>query len=430
MPNIVVVGMQWGDEGKGKIIDLLTPSVDLVVRFQGGANAGHTVVVDGKKSVLHLVPSGILHERCSCVIGNGVALDPSSLISEIEGLVAGGFLSDSGRLSISERAHLVMPYHKVIDALREQALGGASIGTTGRGIGPCYEDKAARLGLRAGELVDFASFRESLREVMQFKNSQIAELGGEPLDVEKMAAEAKIWSDRLSSHIVDTDFIIHSHISSGKNILFEGAQGAMLDVDHGTYPFVTSSNTAAGAACTGSGIGPTAIDDVMGIAKAYTTRVGNGPFPTELDDEIGEYMQEKGGEVGATTGRKRRCGWFDAVVARHAARINGVTKLTITKLDVLSGLKKLKVCIGYRINGRIFEFLPSVASRFDRIEPVYEELPGWEEDISAAKKISDLPSSAVAYLNRMEELIGAEISVVSVGVERSSSIVVKDPFSA
>ena len=312
MSNLIVVGMQWGDEGKGKIIDLLTPSIDVVVRYQGGANAGHTVIIDGQKTILHLVPSGILHEKCMCIIGNGVVLDPKTLIDEIEGLGDQGYLKDRSRLCISKSAHLVMPYHRIIDQLHEEAKGGAKIGTTGRGIGPTYADKVSRTGLRAGDLLDMEVFRERLECVLPLKNRYIEMLGGKGLSVESIMDQAYEWSKHLSPHIIEAENLLHEKMAEGKQILFEGAQGSALDIDHGTYPFVTSSNTVAGAACAGSGVGPKAIDDVLGIVKAYTTRVGNGPFPTELDDDAGTHIQDKGKEFGSTTGRRRRCGWFDA----------------------------------------------------------------------------------------------------------------------
>ncbi|MBT3181848.1 MAG: adenylosuccinate synthase [Deltaproteobacteria bacterium] len=428
MPNAIVVGMQWGDEGKGKIIDILSATADVVIRFQGGANAGHTVVVDGKQSVLHLVPSGILHDNCKCVIGNGVVIDPDSLIGEVDALKEGGYLKNDERLSISDRAHLVLPYHKVIDQLREKQLGKASIGTTGRGIGPCYEDKAARLGVRAGELKRFDLFEERLNQIMSIKNKQIEDLGGDRIDLDKLLMDAKGWSESLKSHIVDAEEFIHESLDKGDKILFEGAQGAMLDIDHGTFPFVTSSNTVAGGACAGSGVGPTAIDQVVGIIKAYTTRVGNGPFPTELDDSVGEHLQVTGGEVGATTGRKRRCGWFDAVIAKHAARTNGVTQLVITKLDVLSGLKNLKLCTGYRIDGKEVRTMPSSIKSYDNIELIYEDMPGWEDDISSIRNYDDLPNEAKSYVQRISDVVGAPIAMISVGVERDAHIAMRNPF--
>ncbi len=429
MANVIAVGTQWGDEGKGKIVDLLTPSIDVVVRYQGGANAGHTMVIGGQRTILHLVPSGILHEQCICIIGNGVVVDPKVLIDEIDGLHQQGYLKDPARLSLSHNAHLVLPYHKLIDQLREEALGSARIGTTGRGIGPAYEDKAGRSGIRAGDLVDPNIFRHRLEEILPYKNRQIEMLGGKTFSFDEIADMGEEWSRRLAKHVYDVEELLHKKIKNGSNILFEGAQGTALDVDHGTYPFVTSSNTVAGAACCGAGIGPTMIDDVLGITKAYTTRVGNGPFPTELHDEVGEHLQEHGKEFGSTTGRKRRCGWFDAVVVRHAARVNGLTMLALTKLDVLSGLKSIKICTGYHIGDKVVDDFPASFSKFEDIIPIYEEMPGWEDDISEKRELGDLPTSAKNYVNRIEELIGVPISLLSVGSERSAHILIKNPFS-
>jgi len=428
MANVIVVGTQWGDEGKGKIIDLLTPSIDVVVRYQGGANAGHTMVIGEQKTILHLVPSGILHERCLCIIGNGVVVDPKVLIDEIDGLHQQGYLKDPGRLALSQNAHVVLPYHKLLDQLREESLGRAKIGTTGRGIGPAYEDKVARRGIRAGDLVDPAVFRHRLEEVLAVKNREIELLGGRPFELDEIAGMGEEWSRRLAKHVVDAEQLIHKRIEAGDRILFEGAQGTALDIDHGTYPFVTSSHTVAGAACCGAGVGPTDIDDVLGITKAYTTRVGNGPFPTELADEVGERLQEQGREFGSTTGRKRRCGWFDAVVVRHAARVNGLTLLAVTKLDVLSGLETIKICTGYRIGNEVVDDFPTSFTKFDEIKPVYEDVPGWDEDITGARSFDDLPKTAQDYVNRLSELAEVPVSIISVGSERSAHIMVKNPF--
>jgi adenylosuccinate synthase len=428
MPNVILVGGQWGDEGKGKIVDLLTPHADVVVRFQGGANAGHTVVVGGNKSILHLIPSGILHENCTCIIGGGVVVDPDALIDEIEGLHAAGYLKRPKRLALSTRAHLVMPYHKQIDTLREEALGDKKIGTTGRGIGPCYEDRAQRIGLRAGELLKLDQFKAHLESVIPMKNKAIEALGGKSVSAEAIAEKASAWAAKLKEHIADTEYMLEGYVNDGAKILFEGAQGTLLDVDHGTYPFVTSSNTVAGAACAGCGVGPTCIDDVIGILKAYATRVGNGPFPTELNDDIGDALQHKGSEFGATTGRRRRCGWFDAVMARHAARINGFTLIGITKLDVLSGIEKLKVCTGYNLAGRPIDKIPISASELSLVEPVYEELPGWDGDISSARSFDDLPASCRAYVKFISDAVGAKVSIISVGVERDAHITLHNPL--
>lgn len=428
MANVIVVGTQWGDEGKGKVVDLLTPSIDVVVRYQGGANAGHTVIIGEQKTILHLVPSGILHEKCLCIISNGVVVDPKVLIDEIDGLHQQGYLKDPARLALSSQAHLVLPYHRLIDQLREEEAGGAKIGTTGRGIGPTYEDKVSRIGIRAGDLVDIGRFRRRLETVLPLKNRIIEMLGGKPMKLEDLAAEAEGWSSRLAHHIVDSEALLHEQIRQGKRILFEGAQGTALDIDHGTYPFVTSSNTVAGGACCGAGVGPTMIDEVLGIAKAYTTRVGNGPFPTELTDSVGEALQINGKEFGSTTGRRRRCGWFDAVVVRHAVRVSGVTLLAVTKLDVLSGISPLKICTGYRIGGRIVDCFPSSIESFEGLEPIYEELPGFSEDISAARRFEELPKNAQGYVERMAELSGCRAAMISVGSERSAHIMIKNPF--
>ena len=429
MANVVVVGTQWGDEGKGKIIDLLTPSVDVVVRYQGGANAGHTVVIGEQRTILHLVPSGILHEKCLCIIGNGVVLDPKVLIDEIDGLHQQGYLKDPSRLVVSQKAHLVLPHHRMIDQLMEEAKGGGRrIGTTGRGIGPAYADKASRTGIRAGDLLKPEIFKRRLEEALPLKNRWIETLGGQPVEMEGLLAEAKEWSARLSRHIQDVESLLHQKIQEGKNILFEGAQGTALDIDHGTYPFVTSSNTVAGEACCGSGVGPKVIEEVLGVVKAYTTRVGHGPFPTELKDDVGNQLQERGREFGATTGRRRRCGWFDAVLVGLAARLNSLTILAITKLDVLSGLDTLKICVGYDIDGKRFDTFPSSLEEFDRLQPIYEEMPGWTEDIAQVRRFDDLPKAARNYIRRVEELVGVGVSILSVGYERNAYIVLKSPF--
>ncbi len=428
MSNLVVIGMQWGDEGKGKIIDLLTPSIDVVVRFQGGANAGHTVVIGDEKTILHLVPSGILHEQCLCIIGNGVVVDPKTLIDEIDGLHQQGYLNDPKRLAISGNAHMVLPYHRLIDQLNEEAKGKGAIGTTGRGIGPAYADKVARIGLRMGDLVDIDTFRRRLEAVLPLKNRQIEMLGGTPMTVEELMTPAAEWSQRLALHITDAEELLHEQIAEGKRILLEGAQGTALDIDHGTYPFVTSSNTVAGGACAGAGIGPKAIDEVLGIVKAYTTRVGNGPFPTELFDAVGDRLRDQGREFGSTTGRPRRCGWFDAVLARHSARLSSVTVLTITKLDVLSGLETVNICTGYEMDGKRIDAFPSSAERFEKLTPIYEEMPGWQEDISGVRSFEELPTAAQNYVRRLEEIVGVPIAILSVGSERNAYIVLRDPF--
>lgn len=428
MANVVIVGAQWGDEGKGKIVDIFTEYADLIVRFQGGNNAGHTIVVNGEKTVLHLIPSGILHHDKKCIIGNGVVVDPEILIEEIEALKGNGRFDDD-RLLISEGAHLIMPYHKKIDAAMENIRGLRKIGTTGRGIGPAYEDKTARSGIRFADLLDEEVFRDKLKHSLMEKNFLLVNLlhqsGFEVHDVYDSYME---FGEKLRRYVINTPKYINDEIKKGKSIMFEGAQGTLLDVDHGTYPYVTSSNTVAGSACCGSGVGPTHIDKVIGISKAYTTRVGEGPFPTELNDLTGEWLREKGQEYGATTGRPRRCGWLDAVVLRHAARVNGLSGMAITKLDILSGLSKIKICTGYSFEGKRYDEFPSNPRVMQGAEPVYEELEGWTEDLSSVKDLGSLPSSTRKYLKRIEELSGVEIIMVSVGVERDQAILLKNPF--
>ena len=425
MANIVVVGAQWGDEGKGKLVDLLTQRADIVVRFQGGNNAGHTLVVRGVKTVLHLIPSGVLHAGKICVIGNGVVVDPGVLLSEIEGLQERGFLTDPAQLRISDRANVIMPWHKVLDGLREDAGGG--IGTTRRGIGPSYESKVRRTAIRTADLVDAAAFEELVIRELVDANASIQALGGEPLKAKDVLEEYGRCRARLVPYVVDTAQLLHEASARRERILFEGAQGTLLDVDHGTYPFVTSSNAVAGGACTGAGIGPTMIDAVLGISKAYTTRVGEGPFPTELHGEEGEQLRKSGGEFGATTGRPRRCGWLDLVVLRHAVRVNGLTSIALTKVDVLSGLKSVKVCTGYRLGDQILDTVPAARGALDRVQPLYEELPGWSADVTGARTWRELPVEARAYVNRVEQLAGVPVSLVSVGPGRSQTIERRDP---
>ncbi|MEI9479599.1 MAG: adenylosuccinate synthase [Deltaproteobacteria bacterium] len=426
MANIVIVGAQWGDEGKGKIVDLLTQYVDMVVRFQGGNNAGHTVYLKKEKFVFHIIPSGILYDNKKCVIGNGVVIDPGALIEEITGLQKRGYLKDDSQLMISEEAHLIFPYHRRIDVARERVF---KIGTTGRGIGPAYEDKAARSGIRMGDLVDENIFKKKLEANLDQKNMYLVQvLKEEGFEFGKIYEEFVQFKDQLGKYVGNTALAIHEEIQKGKHVLFEGAQGALLDLDHGTYPYVTASNTVAANACVGSGIGPTMIDSVMGIAKAYTTRVGEGPFPTELHDALGEKIRQKGEEFGATTGRPRRCGWFDAVVVNHSIRINGIQGITITKLDVLNDLDKIKVCVGYHLKGKVIHHVPSNVETLNSAEPVYEELDGWKTEIKGARTLADLPLNAQRYLRRVEELIGTKIVMVSVGSERNETIGVKNPF--
>ena len=431
LPNIVVVGTQWGDEGKGKIVDFFASQADLVVRFQGGNNAGHTMVVEGEKTVLHLIPAGILHRGVRCVIGNGVVVDPEVCLEEIRGLKARGYLATGRELVISEHAHVILPYHKRIDQLREEIRGKGRIGTTGRGIGPAYEDKVGRTGIRMGELADPELFRKRLEEVLPEKNLFIEKvLGGRPFPLEEIFEPYSRFGRELKPLVVNTTLTLGEAIRRGKKILFEGAQGTSLDIDFGTYPFVTSSNTVAGNACTGSGVGPTAIDEVIGVCKAYTTRVGSGPFPTELFDETGRRLQEEGGEFGATTGRPRRCGWLDLVILKHAVRTNGLTGLAVTKLDILSGLKPLQICTGYRRRGKLFEEMPPSVHLLKECEPVYEEAEGWQEPLAQVRALAELPAAARKYLARIEQETGVPIVMVSVGPSREDTIILKNPFSS
>ena len=425
---IVVVGVQWGDEGKGKIIDLLAKSTDVVVRFQGGNNAGHTLVVNGEKFVFHLIPSGILHKGKRCVIGSGVVVDPQVLIEEIDSLKGKGYLQDDSQFLLSEEAHLIFPYHKQIDKGRERIRSG-EIGTTGRGIGPAYEDRASRDGIRVIDLTEEEIFRRKLEETLAQKNYYLTRvLQEEGVELEPLYREYMRYGERLRRYVANTSLFLARQIKEGKRILFEGAQGTLLDVDHGTYPYVTSSSTVAGNACSGSGIGPTQINLVLGITKAYTTRVGGGPFPTELTDDIGAMLREKGGEYGATTGRPRRCGWFDAVVVRHAVRVNGLGGLAITKLDTLTGIKTIKVCTAYRLGKDTITEFPASAERVARCQPLYEECEGWTEDISGIRELSQLPPAAQRYLEKIEQLTQTPIHIVSVGAQRDQTIIRHNPL--
>jgi adenylosuccinate synthase len=430
MANVAVVGTQWGDEGKGKIVDLYTEKADVVARFQGGNNAGHTLVVQGRKTILHLIPSGILHDHKICIIGNGVVFDPLVFLQEIEELRQGKLLPLNTKLFISEKAHLIMPYHRSIDQAREARSAGQKIGTTGRGIGPAYEDKVNRMGIRVGDLYEEDLFREKLRQSLEEKNFLLTNyFKDRPLIAEEIASQYLAYAQKIKPYVADTSLILDHEIKQGKKILFEGAQGSHLDVDHGTYPYVTSSNTVSGNASCGSGIGPNAIGTVVGICKAYTTRVGEGPFPTELQDDIGNHMQTVGQEFGATTGRKRRCGWLDVVLVRQAVRVSGITALAITKLDVLTGLNKLKICVGYKTASAEYSYAaPSSMRVLSACQPIYEELDGWKEDILDAREISELPSNARKYLKRLEELAEAKIVIVSVGAGREETIMLEDPF--
>lgn len=428
MPNVVVIGAQWGDEGKGKVVDLYTEQASVVVRFQGGNNAGHTLVVEGRKTVLHLIPSGILHEGKICVIGNGVVVDPEVLCREIQGLKDGGFLKDDAQLVLAEAAHVIMPWHKRIDVLREGAMGAGKIGTTGRGIGPTYEDKVARRGVRVFELVRPDRLRAAVERALPVANEEIVRLGGEPFTVDEVLATYGPAADKLRRHVKDVSLFLARKIKDGAQILFEGAQGTLLDVDHGTYPFVTSSNTVAGNAAVGSGVGPTVIDCVVGIAKAYTTRVGAGPFPTELEDETGDRLRSAGGEFGATTGRPRRCGWLDAVVLRYAARVNGLWGITLTKMDVLTGFDEVKIAVAYEIDGERVEEFPRDGETLARAKPIYETLPGWKEPLSGCRTYEDLPETARAYVERIEQLSEVPVAAVSVGPDRVETIIRRSPF--
>jgi adenylosuccinate synthase len=434
MPNVVVVGAQWGDEGKGKIVDLLTEHAQVVVRFQGGNNAGHTLVVGGHKTVLHLIPSGILHAGKTCVIGNGCVVDPTVLMKEIDGLKARGFLVDDSQLVVSEHAHVIFPWHKHLDALREKAKGEAAIGTTGRGIGPAYEDKVARRGIRVRDLLDKERLRRRIKERLAESQEELARLARlnkaeEPLlDTEQIASEYAVLGGRLAPHVRDASLYLAEQVRKGTRVLFEGAQGTLLDVDHGTYPYVTSSNTVAGNAAVGAGLGPTAIDKVLGITKAYTTRVGSGPFPTELNDAVGDRLRKVGDEFGATTGRPRRCGWLDTVVLRYAARVNGLWGLALTKMDVLSGLPTLRVCTAYELDGQRLSELPGELDELSRVTPVYEDVPGWEQSLAGARTFEDLPVAAQRYVRRIEEMVGVPVVCISVGAERGETIVLTNPF--
>lgn len=426
--NVVVIGTQWGDEGKGKIVDLLTDKAQGVARFQGGNNAGHTLVIDGKQTILHLIPSGILRQGVVCFIGNGVVLSPSALLEEID-MLAKENVPVEERLRISEGAAVIMPHHVALDVAREKARGKSAIGTTGRGIGPAYEDKVARRGLRVSDLMDAGRFEERLRAVMEYHNFVLVNYyKTDAVDVEKSLDGGLKAAERMRPMVADVAGELDQFRKDGKSVLFEGAQGTLLDIDHGTYPFVTSSNTSAGAAATGTGVGPSNLDYVLGIVKAYTTRVGAGPFPTELFNDVGDYLGEKGHEFGATTGRKRRCGWFDSVALRRAHQINGMTGLCITKLDVLDGLDTIKICTAYKVNGRVIESTLTNADAFEAAEPIYEEMPGWKESTIGVKKEQDLPQNARNYLRRMEELVGVPIAIISTGPDREQTIVRQHPF--
>jgi adenylosuccinate synthase len=428
MSTVIVVGTQWGDEGKGKLVDVLTERADIVARYQGGHNAGHTVVINNEKYILHLIPSGILHKDTVCAIGNGVVVEPASLLKEITGLRKRG-IRVAGNLIVSKNAHVIMPYHLALDSASEKAKGKKCIGTTGRGIGPTYVDKMARTGIRVGDLLTPEMFLEKLKSNLKQINFLMKNLYRSPgFNARAIFEEYIEYGRLLKKHIADTDIIVNRAISEGKNVLLEGAQGTLLDIDHGTYPYVTSSNSIAGGACTGLGVGPTKISRVLGVVKAYTTRVGEGPFPTEMNGPVGEELRARGGEFGATTGRPRRCGWLDTVILRHAAMINGLTGIAITKLDILDSLKEIKVCTGYKYRGKTFTGFPKEPGVFEKCTPVYEEMTGWGKSTLGIKEFRKLPRQARAYIKRIEELAGVRADVISTGQKRDELITIRDQF--
>ncbi|MDO8746928.1 MAG: adenylosuccinate synthase [Thermodesulfovibrionales bacterium] len=422
MSVVVIVGAQWGDEGKGKIVDVLTEKADAVARYQGGHNAGHTVVINNEKFVLHIIPSGILHKGKACIIGNGVVVEPKSLIEEMDGLIKRGI--DVGKnLFLSKSSHLIMPYHAAIEREQERLKGSKKIGTTGKGIGPAYVDKTARTGIRAGELLYPEIFKEKLKNNLAGINHLLKVLyNATAFDLDAIYSEYMRYAERLSGHIADTDVIVNRMIDENKNLLFEGAQGTLLDVDHGTYPYVTSSSAAAGGACTGLGVSPTKISSVIGIVKAYTTRVGEGPFPTEIKDSLGEKIREKGGEYGATTGRPRRCGWLDMVALRYAVRVNGFSGIVLTKLDILDGLDKIKICTAYRFEGKLYEEFPKELNILEKCEPAYEEVSGWKENTGGVKSFEKLPSAAQSYVKKIESMLNVKVRIISSGQKRDELI--------
>lgn len=425
MPGLVLLGAQWGDEGKGKVTDYLAERASMVVRYQGGNNAGHTVVVGDEEFKLRLIPSGILYPDTTCVIGNGVVIDPRVLLKELAYLQEKGV--DTSNLRISERAHVIMPYHVLIDTLDEEAKGDKKIGTTKNGIGPCYMDKSARIGIRIADLMDREEFAERLQNVLAIKNNLLVKLyGAEPMEFEPLYEEYCGYADQLRQYVTDTSLLIDNTLKEGKNVVFEGAQGTLLDLDHGTYPYVTSSNPIASSACVGAGVGPINITQVLGIVKAYTTRVGEGPFPTELSDEIGQALQAKGHEFGTVTGRARRCGWIDMVMLRYAIRLSGITAIALMKLDVLDELETIKICTHYEMDGQRVDAFPTSLKKLGQCQPVYEELPGWQCDTSKATTFEELPENAQKYINRIEELTGVKVKIVAVGPKRSETIIRED----
>lgn len=423
MSAFIVLGAQWGDEGKGKMTDYLAEEADVVVRFQGGNNAGHTVEVGDRQYKLHLIPSGILYDNKLNVIGNGVVVDPKALFEEIGYLEKEGVKVTPEKLIISDRAHLIMPYHRVLDILKEKARGKNDIGTTGKGIGPCYTDKFDRCGIRVCDLLHEDVFEEKLRENIKMKNEYITKvLGGEALDAEEILVQYKQYAEKIGPFVKDTSVKVYDSIKEDKTVLFEGAQGMLLDIDHGTYPYVTSSNTTAGGVSNGIGVGPNMITNAVGITKAYTTRVGKGPFPTELENETGEWIRTKGHEYGVTTGRSRRCGWLDLVIVKSAVRVSGLTSLAVTKIDTLAGLDKLKVCVGYKFNGEIIDYFPASLEDLAKCEPVYEEFDGWDDSVADARSYDEIPENAKKYLERISEFTGTRISIVSVGPKRDQTM--------
>lgn len=425
MSSFIVLGAQWGDEGKGKMTDYLAEGADVVVRFQGGNNAGHTVEVGEKQYKLHLIPSGILYGNKLNVIGNGVVLDPNAFFEEMDYLEDLGVKVTPENLIVSDRAQVIMPYHKILDALKEKARGKNDIGTTGKGIGPCYTDKVERSGIRVCDLMHKEVFKEKLQANIEAKNDYIIKvLGGEALNFDAIYDEYNKLADRLRPYVEDASVKVYDAIKAGKKVLFEGAQGMLLDIDYGTYPYVTSSNTIAGGVCTGAGIGPTMINSAVGIAKAYTTRVGKGPFPTELNDEVGEWIRTKGHEYGVTTGRARRCGWLDLVILKTTARVCGLTSFAVTKIDTLAGLEKIKVCVGYKFNGKVLDYFPASLEDLAECEPVYEEFDGWDDSVADARSYEELPENAKKYLKRIEEFTGVKIAIISVGPKRDQTMMV------
>ncbi len=429
MANVSVVGSQWGDEGKGKVVDVYGESADLIIRFQGGNNAGHTIVVDGEKVVLHLIPAAALHENKTCIIGNGVVVDPEVLLHEVDQLKEKGYLKSSSLL-ISDRAHVIMPYHKQLDKLRESNTSATTIGTTGRGIGPAYSDKVGRRGIRMGDLLRPEYLEKRLEEILPEKNCILQSyFNAAPLEAKSMMDQLLTYGEKLKDRIVDIQPIVHTALDEGKKVMYEGAQGVLLDIDHGTYPYVTSSNTITGAALSGIGVGPKDVDHVIGITKVYTTRVGEGPFPTELENETGALIQKVGGEFGATTGRKRRCGWLDLVALKHAKRVSGFTGLALTKIDVLGVVKDIKVCIAYEIDGEQVDYVPSSPEDYERVKPIYKTFPAWPEKLPETKDPKQMPKELQEYISYIEEQLGVPAVLLSVGPDRNDTIIVENPFN-